>query len=118
MIKIKERQDQHVTLEASGTIQREDYDEIIPQLEKVIADHGKVRALIEFNEFSGWSPSALVHELQFDLKHRNDVERCAVLGETKTQEWMAKMASPLFSGEVRFFPKSEIQQAKAWLHAS
>lgn len=118
MIQVKERQADRVILEVSGTIEKQDYEHIVPQLEKVVDDYGKIRALVEFNDFDGWKPNALVDELRFDIRHRNDVKRLAILGESKTQEWLTRLAAPIFSGEVRFFPKAQIQEAKAWLDAA
>lgn len=118
MIQVKERQEDLVIIEVSGTIEKTDYEHVVPQLEKVVEDYGKIRALLEFNEFHGWKPNALVDELRFDIRHRNDVKRLAVLGESKTQEWLTKLAAPIFSGDVKFFQKSEIQDAKSWLQAA
>ncbi len=118
MIAIKERQDDSVTLEVSGTVTRADYEYIVPQLEKMVSDHGKVRALVQLNQFKGWTPGALVDELRFDIRHRKDFSRCAVLGERSVEKIGTKLAAPFFEGEVRFFPKEEIQHAKEWLAAA
>lgn len=115
MMRIKERDKDALTLEVSGTLTKDDYREVVPQLEKIVESSGKIRALVELNEFEGWQPSAIVDELRFDIRHRNDIERIAILGEGKGQELLAKIASPLFSGDIRFFNKAEIVEAKSWL---
>lgn len=115
MMRIKEQDKDAFTLEVSGTLTHQDYVEIIPQMEELIRQQGKLRALVQLNEFEGWKPTALVDELRFDIRHRKDIERVAILGEGKSQKALTKIASPLFSGEVRFFPKEEIIEAKTWL---
>ncbi len=115
MMRIKEQDKDALTLEVSGTLTREDYAEIVPRLEALIEQQGKLRALVELNEFEGWRPTALVDELRFDIRHRSDIERVALLGEGKAEKALAKVAAPLFSGEVRFFPKEQIIEAKTWL---
>lgn len=118
MMRLKEVSKNQVTLEVSGTLEKSDYEEVVPQLEKLVEDNEKLRALVELNDFHGIKPSALVDELRFDLRHRNDFEKCAILGEGAAQKWLTKIASPFFSGEVRFFDKKEIRQAKDWLAAA
>jgi hypothetical protein len=115
MINIKERQNGRIIMEVAGRVGKEDYVSLVPQLEHAVKTHGPIRVLVELNQFEGWTPSGLVEELRFDIRHRADIERCAVLGEKKTSEILTKVAAPFFSGEVKFFHKDEIQQARAWL---
>lgn len=118
MMKLKQQRSDEFVLEVSGTLTREDYEQVIPEVEKIVSEQGKVRALVELNEFKGWTPVSLVDELRFDVRHRNDIEKVALVGEGRVQEAMAQIASPIFSGEVRFFPKEKMSEAKVWLAAS
>lgn len=115
MIELKERDGDFVALQVSGTVRKEDYSHLTPQLESVVQQHGQLRALIELHALDGWTPAALVEELRFDLKHRHDIARCAILGDSKLEEWIARTSAPLFSGEVRFFRPTESEAAKLWL---
>lgn len=117
MIRVKERQGDRVTLQMSGTIEKSDYVDILPQLEKMVEDHGTVRAVVLLDGVEGWTPAALVEDLRFDWRHRKDVDKCAIVGETTGQKWLAKLAAPIFSGEVRFFPKDRLAEAESWVGA-
>jgi len=59
----------------------EDYGHFIPEVERLIKEHGKIRMLVKMRDFHGWTPGALWQDVKFDLKHFRDIERLALLGE-------------------------------------
>jgi hypothetical protein len=43
------------------------------------------------------------------------MERIALVGEKKWEEWMAKVCKPFTMAKVRYFDASEIDAAWAWV---
>jgi hypothetical protein len=117
MMRIRELLGDRVAITASGTLERSDYDRVVPQLEDAIAEWGKLRILIELQDFRGWRPGALLDELRFDARHRNDFSRCAVVGDRASERWITELTAPLVDGEVRFFASDELDAACDWLEA-
>ena len=105
------------TIRVSGRLQKKDYEQAIPELEKVL-NEGTTRALLELDDFKGFTPAALVEELKFDIRHRKDFDRIAVLGSSTLEELGVRMIRPFFSGQVRIFEKTQRSDAEAWLHES
>ena len=116
MIKIlKESSGKIVGFSLRGRLEDEDYKTFVPQLESVIEREGKVRFLAYFHVFYGWKLHAAWDDMVFGAKHYGDVEKIAMVGEEKWQEWMAKIRKPFTRATVKYFDAAEIEQAWAWL---
>jgi hypothetical protein len=66
-------------------------------------------------DFHGWDAPALWEDIKWDAKHFNQVERVAMVGDKKWQEWMAAFCRPFTTGKVRYFDRN--LTARAWLTA-
>ncbi len=102
------------TVSVSGLLQHSDYEQIVPELEKLL-EHGKARVLLELNDFKGFTPKALVDELKFDLKHRKDFDRIAVVSDSRVSDLGVRLVKPFFDGEIKIFDKDERMAAVRWL---
>lgn len=100
---------------ASGKLTNEDYKGFMPELEKVIEACGKVRMLWELVDFTGWDLGGVWEDFKFGMKHCSQVERLAMVGDKKWEEWMAKLSAPFMKGEVKYFDRSRIQEAWDWV---
>jgi hypothetical protein len=110
------RGDDVIALRVSGKLLHDDYESLVPKLEKLIEQHGAVRCLIDVTELDGVELRAVWDELRFDLKHASDVSRCAVVGERAWERWATAAARPIFrKAEVRFFERADFEQALAWI---
>jgi hypothetical protein len=104
-----------VEVKISGKLHKEDYERFVPLFEKLIADHGKLRVLVEMHTFHGWDVSALWQDMKFDLKHFKDIERLALVGESKWEKGMATFCKPFTTAKIRYFDVAEASVAKAWI---
>jgi len=113
---IKEELDGRV-LEVTVTekLTRADYEMFVPQVERLIQRHGKIRVLMTMRDFHGWELSALWEDIKFDVKHFRDIERLAMVGEKKWQEGMSKFCKPFTSADIRYFDLDEMESARRWV---
>jgi hypothetical protein len=107
--------DKVIALKLSGKLHDEDYDRFVPMIDQSVAQHGKVRMLVEFHDFHGWSAHALWDDMLFAASHVHDIERIAMIGETTWEEWMAKVCKPFTRATIRYFDHAEADQARAWI---
>ncbi|MGE0785178.1 MAG: STAS/SEC14 domain-containing protein [Sandaracinaceae bacterium] len=114
MLTITNRDGRLVEMRAAGTLERADYDRVVPQLEAA-AESGDLRLLVQLEDFRGWTPRALVEDLRYDLKHHDDFSKVAIVGEKKLEEWGTQLSKPFFSGEMKFF--EDLPKARAWIQA-
>ena len=61
-------------------------------------------------------PQALWDEMKFDVKHCNDIERCAIVGDPSWHQWMTKMGQTIFRrAQMKYFDKSQSEEAWQWV---
>jgi hypothetical protein len=99
----------------SGKLHDEDYKKFVPVVEAAVAKQGKVRLLAQFEDFHGWDLHALWDDIKFATKHCADIERIALVGDRKWEEWMAKVCKPFTLAKIRYFDAAQADQARAWL---
>lgn len=95
----------------------EDYKRFIPQFERLVARHGKIRVLFEMSRFHGWEAKALWDDIKFDLKYFKDIDRLAIVGEKKWQRWMTAFCEPFTAALVHYFDHDRARAALAWLRS-
>jgi hypothetical protein len=100
---------------ASGTLVHEDYQQIVPEFERVLGRHGRVNLLFELVDFHGWKPRAAWDDFKLAVKHYSDIGRMAVVGDKKWEKGMALVCRPLTGASVRYFDRAAINEARVWL---
>ena len=108
-----------LAISASGKLTDQDYREVlIPRLQAIIREHGKVRLLLDMgDEFHGWEPAAAWDDARFGLAHRNDFEKMGVIGGPDWVDWSLKIGALFIGGEIRSFPASKREQALRWIES-
>ena len=120
MIKILEGfPDNVVAASASGTITRHDYDAVlIPQVESTAKRHPKIRCYYEIGaDFAGMEPRAIWEDFRVAAEYWIRWERVAVVTDVV---WIAHVVNVfrfLMPGEIRVFPLSGKETARAWIAA-
>jgi hypothetical protein len=104
-----------VTVEVSGKLTEQDYNDLIPTWTALIERHGTMRLLFVMHDFHGWDARAAWDDFRFDLKHGHQVQRIAMVGEKKWQQWMTKIASWFVGADVRYFDALQRPEAEQWL---
>ena len=99
----------------NGKLTKEDYEHFVPEFERLVRRHGKLRVLFDMTDFHGWDAGALWDDIKFDLKHFADIERLAMMGDKKWQQGMATFCKPFTKATVRYFGHSDAAEARKWL---
>lgn len=102
-------------VQLSGKLHDADYKEFVPAVDAAVAAHGKVRMLVRLHDFHGWDLHALWDDTKFAATHCNAIERLAIVGEKKWEEWMAKVCKPFTRAKVKYFDAVELASAGEWL---
>jgi hypothetical protein len=104
-----------MTVRLSGKLSTEDYEVFVPEAERLIRRHGKIRLLVELDEFRGWDMGARWEDFKFDVTHFNDIDRLAYVGPSKWDEDNSVFCRPFAIAEIRYFDRDQIRQARRWL---
>lgn len=101
-----------------GKLGREDYEKFVPETERMIREHGKVRILVMMHDFQGWDAGALWADIKWNAKHFSDIERLAVVGEKTWHRLMTGFCKPFTTAEVRYFTPDQLADAREWVAAN
>ena len=99
----------------TGKLAKEDYETFVPVVERLVKEHGKLRMLVEMHDFHGWTAGAAWEDTKFAAHHFHDIERLAIIGETKWEKGMAVFCKPFTMAKVRYFDHTKAAEAQAWL---
>jgi len=102
----------HVT----GKLAREDYAHFVPEFERLLRQHGKLRLLFDMTGFHGWDAGAAWEDFKFGVGHYDDIERIAMVGDKKWHHGMAVLCKPFTTADVRYFDRLEAAAARTWLN--
>ena len=105
-----------LVLTLTGKLTKQDYEHFLPEVERLIKSHGKLRMLVHMHDFHGWKLSALWEDIKFDVKHFTHIERLALVGEKKWEAGMAVFCKPFTTAAVRYFNAADYGEALAWLN--
>jgi len=112
---INENQVVHVTV--SGTVTKEDYEQLLPQLESLLQLHETVRFYVDLEGLSGFEAEALWEDIKFDAKHKDQYGKTAIVGDKRWEEWGTKISSFFLDAEMRFFYTAQSTQAWEWVNS-
>jgi hypothetical protein len=114
----EENEGRVLVIEASGKVTKEDYEHFVPEVDRLIARHGKISILFEMHDFHGWDWGAAWEDTKFAVHHFRDIERLAVIGEKRWQKGMAIFCKPFTRAEIRYFEHGRAEEAHTWLLAT
>jgi hypothetical protein len=102
-------------IKISGKLTKEDYEQFVPKVEELIKQHGKLRVLLEMHDFHGWEMGALWEDIKFDVKHFSDIERLAMVGNSKWEKGMAAFCKPFTTATIKYFDEGQRAEAEKWI---
>jgi hypothetical protein len=116
MIEIKLISESALRVTPFGRLQAEDFQHIAPEVDALIARHGKVRLLIDASRFDGWKNLAgFEHHAEFVKNHVQNVERIAVLTSHDWQQWLVGAVRVFVHPEIEAYDKRLEDQALTWI---
>ncbi|MFP4356175.1 MAG: STAS/SEC14 domain-containing protein [Phycisphaerae bacterium] len=117
-VEIQEKQQgRYLDVNLTGKLRREDYEMFVPELERQIEKHGKVRIRVDLRDFHGWEGGGLWEDIKLNLKHFNDIEKVAMVGDSKWQKGMSAFCKPFTTAEIEYFPPDQAEQADQWVRS-
>lgn len=113
--KLEQSSGKVIGFKMSGTIDKKDYDVLVPEVEALMADDGHFNMLLDMTEFKWEKISAWGHDMKFGERTRKKVDKLAVIGDKKWQKWLTDISDPFYAHEAEFFEPAQSDQAWSWL---
>ncbi len=107
-----------LNVQVTGKLVKNDYKHFVPEVERLIQQHGKIRVLLNMTDFHGWDAGGLWEDIKFDLKHHSDIDRVAMVGDKPWQKGMSLVCRPFTSAKIRYFDRSDLDEAHQWAEAA
>ena len=105
-----------VAFQVIGKLVKADYERFVPELDRLIRQHGKLCLLFELTDFHGWEAGALWDEIKLDIKHFADIERLAVVGDKRWEHEMVTFYRPFTKATIRYFDHDiAVTEVRKWL---
>lgn len=104
-----------VTLRIKEKLDKNDYEAFVPMIESQIQAGSPVRLLVELHEFTGWTAGALWEDTKFAARHFADIDRLAVVGESRWQQGVSVFFKPFTAADMRYFDMQDIEDARQWI---
>jgi hypothetical protein len=99
-----------------GRLSAADFAELEKEAAREIRRSGPLRLLIGLEEFEGWDNQSNWHNLGFYVKHGDDIERIAIVGDPRWRsEALMFAGAGLRKAPVVFFDAHEQGRAESWL---
>lgn len=114
---LDESSDNVVGIKVDGKLTKEDYAVLIPYLENLITEYGRVSVLCDLTDFEGIELEAFWKDFKFSIRHLRDFERLAVVGDQRWLEWCTKVFTPMVKTEMKYFGPDRLAEAWNWLRA-
>lgn len=116
MYEIIKEEKELFALRAYGNITIKDYDyvyrELVPKLEKLINQCGKLNFLIDVRDVESISAEAWLEEFKLSMKYRNNCRRIAIIGRKSWMDEFLAIMDQLIKTDFKYFDPGD--EAKAW----
>lgn len=113
-MKVQPEQDL-VSLKVEARLIEEDYDQVLPEIERLIDSCGALRFIVDVTALQAVEPKALLRDILFDLKHREAYRRVAMIGDRTWQQWVTTLSQPLVGGDMKYFRPEQREEAENWV---
>ena len=113
---IEENDGKVLVVHVSGKLVKADYEHFVPEFERLVSQHGKLRLLFDMTDFHGWELSAAWEDFKFGIEHFADIDRLAMVGDQQWQHGMAIFCKPFTKAMVRYFEHADAAEARKWLN--
>lgn len=112
---LRQSKDHIIAIHIEDYMRAQDYHTLLPHLKRRIEQHGKIRLLIELEEFKGVEILGVLKALPYAFRYGKYVEKKAIITDEPWIYTWTKLLSPLSKTTVRCFPTTKAEQAWEWL---
>ena len=111
--------DNVVAIVCKGRVTKADYDSVlVPAVQDAFDKHDKVRIYYEIApEFAGFEAGAMWEDFKVGMEHLTAWERVALVTDVEWIKHTMQFFGFMMPGDIKSFPTSQADQARAWIVA-
>lgn len=104
-----------VGLHLSEELTEDDYETFASHLRGELEAHTTTRALFEIEDVEGWEPEDKWENLTFDIRHVQDLDKVAVIGDDPWDPLLDKIELLFPMSQIQAYDDADREEAMAWL---
>ena len=116
--KLKESSGKAIGFKFSGEITDNEYKGFVAEVENSVSVEGKIQLLMVVDYPQDFDLKAAWDDLVFWIKHINNIERLAIVGQREWEKWLELLEKPFIHTEVKYYKTSNIENAWNWIKSS
>ena len=101
----------------AGKLHVTDYQMLAMGIDEALKTNATVGLLLQLDGLEGIEAGALWQDWQFGREYHEKISKLAIVGDSRWERWLARLSSPLYAVESRFYHTGDIDNAWAWLRA-
>lgn len=99
----------------SDSLTEDDFEALVPYLENELERHTTTRVLFELDDVDGWAPEEQWEDLAFDIRHVQDLDRIAIVGDDPWETWIEKVEFLFPTAQLQTYATEDRDEALSWL---
>lgn len=101
--------------EFSDSLTEEDYEAFVSTLQGSLKQHMTTRVLFVMKDVDDWEPQEQWEDLTFDIRHLQDLDKVAVVGDDVWETWLDKVEVLFPMSEIRVYDAEDYEEAESWI---
>jgi hypothetical protein len=106
-----------IVVEPSGPLKEADFEKLAKEIDAYSEDKGRlVGLIIHTKSFPGWNDfSAFFQHMKFVKEHHKQIQRVAIVTDSKLGEIGPGIAKHFVSAQLKHFSFDDFDKAKQWM---
>lgn len=104
-----------VGFELSGTLTEEDYEALTSTLADHLKEHTTTRVFFVVDEVDGWEPEERWEDLAFDIRHVQDLDKVAIVGDDVWEPLLDKVEVLFPMSMIQTYAAEDREEALDWI---
>jgi hypothetical protein len=99
----------------SDTLTEDDYETLVSNLRDELEAHTTTRVLFEIEDVDGWAPEEKWEDLTFDVRHVQDLDKVAVVGDEPWEPLIDKIELLFPASLIQTYEDADREEGLSWL---
>lgn len=99
----------------SDTLTEDDHDELASELRNTLEEHTTARVVFEIDDVEGWEPEETWDDLALDIRHVQDLDKVAVIGDDVWEPLMEKIELLFPTSQIQTYDADDREEALEWI---
>lgn len=99
----------------SDTLTEDDHDALASELRNTLEEHTTARVVFEIDDVDGWEPEEKWDDLALDIRHVQDLDKVAVIGDDVWEPLMDKIELLFPTSQIQTYDADDREEALEWI---